>query len=103
MGLTTINGTEQPSHKLSLFVLHAARNCAIRALQILRQQGVGLKNPNLSFCGDVIAAGMAEYWEKGGKCHGYHELFFNGLFIVLYGGIENKAVGILNRVKAYYN
>ena len=45
---------------------------------------------------------MAEYWQKGSKCRGYHELFFNGLFVVLYRGIGNKAEGILNSVKAYY-
>ena len=46
---------------------------------------------------------MAEYWQKGGECHGYHELFFNGLFVVLYRGIlGNKAEGILSSVKAYY-
>ena len=45
---------------------------------------------------------MAEYWQKGSKCCGYHELFFNGLFVVLYRGLGNKAKGILNNVKSYY-
>ena len=45
---------------------------------------------------------MAEYWQKGAECRGYHELFFNGLFVVLYdGGLGHTAVGILESVKNY--
>ena len=103
MGLAAIDRTEEaPSKESSLFVLYAARDCAIRATDILRQEGIAPSNPYLCFCGDIIAAGMAEYWQKGSKCQGYHELFFNGgLFVVLYGGLGNKAKGILNSVKSY--
>ena len=103
MGLAAINETEAPSQELSLFVLFAAQDCAIRATNILSQIGVGPSNSNLSFCGDVIAAGMAEYWQKGAECCGYHELFFNGLFVVLYGGLGNTSEGILRSVKDYHD
>ena len=45
---------------------------------------------------------MAEYWQKGAECRGYHELFFNRLFLVLYGGLGHTAQGILQSVKDYY-
>ena len=96
MGIAAVNRTEAPSKESSLFVLHAAQDCAIRATDILRQEGIAPLNPYLSFNGDVIAAGMAEYWQKGDKCRGYHELFFNGLLVVLYSGLGNRAGVILH-------
>ena len=42
---------------------------------------------------------MAEYWESGRKCHGYHELFLNRLLLVLSGGIRNCAEGIIDSAK----
>ena len=44
---------------------------------------------------------MAEYWQKGAECRGYHELFFNRLFLVLYGGLGHTATGILESTKNY--
>ena len=102
MGLATIDGEGNPGFASSVFVLQAARDCALRVQHIFWQQDVGPDNPNLSFYGDVIGAGMAEYWESGCKCHGYHELFLNGLLLVLYGGIRNCAVGILDSAKAFW-
>ena len=46
---------------------------------------------------------MVEYWQKGDECRGYHELFFNGLLLVLYGGLGNRAGGILHSVRDYYS
>ena len=103
MGLATVNTTVLPSDEASLFVLSAARDCVIRATDVLRQIGIAPKNPNIKFRGDVIAAGMIEYWQKGEECRGYHELFFNGLFLVLYGGLGDTAEGITESVKNYYD
>ena len=98
---TTIDGEDNPGLAASVFVLQAACYCAVRAQHMLRQQDIGPDHPNLSFYGDVIGAGMAEYWESGCKCHDYHELFFNRLLLVLYGGIGNSAEGILDNAEVF--
>ena len=102
MGVAAVDTTEAPSKESSLFVLYAVQDCAIRATAILRQEGIAPSNPYLSFRSNVIAAGLAEYWQKGAKCCSYHELFFNGLLVVLHGGLGNRAEGILHSVKDYY-
>ena len=68
MGLAAIDHTEMPSDESSLFVLFAAKDCAVRANHILRQVGTKPKKPDIKFRGDVIAAGMIEYWQKGEEC-----------------------------------
>ena len=61
---------------------------------------VGCSSPSI-VASPIQKLRRVEYWEKGNKCHGYHELFFNGLFLVLYRGIGNNAVGILISVKVF--
>ena len=56
-------------------------------------------NPDINFLGNIIAAGMAHYWESGTNCYAYYELFFNRLLTVLYRGIWNCTRGILDSVK----
>ena len=100
MGLATIDG-ESPTSAASVFVLQAARNCAIRVQHILRQKEIGPKNLNQRFYGNVIGAGMAQYWESGCKCPGHHDFFFNRLLTIVYGGIGNIAEGILDSVEIF--
>ena len=49
MEISGVNRTEAPNKESSLFVLHAAQDCAIRATDILSQEGIAPSNPYLSF------------------------------------------------------
>ena len=69
------------------FVTQAARDCAIRAKDVMGavHGDLQIPNPRLRISGKVIAMGMGHYRRHGRPCNGFHELFFNGLVQVLHG------------------
>ena len=75
------------TYEVLAFVPQVARDCVIRAKDVIGAVSEELQfpNPKLRFSGKIIAMGMSHYRGHGSSCNGFHELFFNGLMFVLQG------------------
>ena len=75
------------AYEVLKFIPQAARDCSIRAKDVMEAVSDKLKfpNPKLRLNGKEIAMGMSHYRRHGQPCNGFHELFFNGVMFVLQG------------------
>ena len=85
--LVEMDDQDDMTYEVLKFIPQAARDCAIRAKDVMEAVSDKLKfpNPKLRLNGKEIAMGMSHYCRHGSPCNGFHELFFNGVMFVLQG------------------
>ena len=103
--LAEMHEEDNMDYKVLAFILQAARDCAIRAKDVM--DAVTEVNhpprPKLRINWSIIAMAMGYYPRVGQPCSGYHELFFNGLLYVLFGVVGNTNKDLFRNTRFFEN